>query len=459
MSERSERGSAIGAKKVWHEGMIFAIRAQNMELIEYFINKIGVKNVEWNLGFINACDAGNIDIIMFFIENGKKLDYNQGGLFALYAGHIDILELLIQNKYILNVNWLDYLIFITSTQNEEIIQYCLNKVKQCSFDKNFDWENVIITACNVKNSLMASNAKNSIQCINIILLEIHNVFDWDKIIKCIITNNMDILPETFGYLIYQIKYNNIVFDWYGILIMLCEYNKIDFIQDYIIHCFENIPWISTLCYIFQHYTKNIEIIETILNIVKGDLYENWMILFEYAISHNKLQIVELLMNYSNIDINKILEIAIKTENLKFVKIFFEKGVIYNVGMLECAISCRNHKYRSGGHFILEILIKKHYEEYNCYPDWNHYIDLAIEKESIFYIKEIIQKIDNTLFDWDFHIKDTIKKNKVQSLSVLLSSNVHDIKYYMRYALEVDNHNALAYMRDILQSTDKKKKKK
>jgi len=106
-------------------GLATASSCGNQEMFEFFIEKIGVDEIEWDHVFRNTCQSNNLDIIKLALSEGEKqgftFNYNHALLqignhknlytlnFLIFKGATDLNQGLIVASYYKNQFMIDHL--------------------------------------------------------------------------------------------------------------------------------------------------------------------------------------------------------------------------------------------------------------------------------------------------------------------------------------------------------------
>jgi ankyrin repeat protein len=106
-------------EKIWEIGLRNAVRADRLDLIQYFLNK-GAKNISEGYGI--AVFFNNLDLMKFFESLNENIDYNEALIFAAHANHMSLVKYLIEERGATNYNFA-----LSKTNNWNIIEYLINE--------------------------------------------------------------------------------------------------------------------------------------------------------------------------------------------------------------------------------------------------------------------------------------------------------------------------------------------
>ena len=113
----------------WINGMKFAAKTGNVELVKFIIEKAELKGAgwyeyDWNMGLFWSAQGGHIYLMKFFIKNGAN-EVNRAMYAAAVGGHKNAIDYLISQGANM---WYEGLHGAKRAKNEELIAFFGNKL-------------------------------------------------------------------------------------------------------------------------------------------------------------------------------------------------------------------------------------------------------------------------------------------------------------------------------------------
>jgi len=119
--EQIEAGYYDWSPVNWNAAMLIAVKIDNKQLMEYFINK-GAN--DWNDGMIIATVNGNKQLVEYFVSRGAD-DFNQGMCNAIQGGHKQLIEYFINRGA---NDWNNGILYAKYSRNIQLIEYFREKI-------------------------------------------------------------------------------------------------------------------------------------------------------------------------------------------------------------------------------------------------------------------------------------------------------------------------------------------